>query len=49
MPQQYSVSFRWIISISLSFTALAFSTPLYSAASAAAPISVSPTPTLQPP
>ena len=40
---------QWVISISLSFTAEAFSTPLYSAARAAAPITTSPTPTLQPP
>ena len=49
MPQEYSVSLRWVISMSLSLMWLAFSTPLYSAASAAAPMTTSPTPTLQPP
>lgn len=49
MPQLYKVSLRCVISMSLSLICDALSAPLYYAASAAAPITTSPTPALQPP
>ena len=49
MPAENSVSLRWIMSTSFSRMWPAFSTPFMRAMSAVAPMSTSPTPTLQPP
>ena len=49
MPQENSVSFRWIISMILSLMWDALAQPLHSAAVWDAPMSTSPFPTLQPP